>query len=745
MKRKVFGLGILAAAALAVSPERLTGCGPFFETTLFTLKYHPTFPLDQYAAGRLGVVKPTLYREFLFVGYRYLSAKPMTEEERASLSQPSPPGPAQAEAAGSHDQFRVWLDARARIAGLPAVTQVSVFRKLPGSDWQSYVNCNDDAFQNAATTLERRLQTFGAAHAGISAWVQAQDAVFSNCAGGEAIPPAPEAGLPALLKADRMYQTGAAYFYAEKFDEAERRFRDIASDPGSPWSKISPYLAARAMIRKSTLSSGDGKFDRDALSQAEKLLASIVEDPARKEIHGAARRLLDFAAVRLRPADRLRELTKELTAPSKGEDLRQKLVDYERLLTNETLDGATVRDSGDLTDWILNFRAVGEVALAHSLVKWKETGSSAWLLSCAVKISSVHPESGAILQALAGVARGSPAFGTAAFHRIRLLEESGQKDSVRQVLDALLPDLRASMPPSSLNLFLAQRMKLARTLDEFLRFAPRMASGIESVDGEEPWHSVGAGAGKQAPPERSLFDSDSAGVFSRAMPLAMLRRAATGANLPAHLKKQLVTAAWVRAVLLDRHETARLLSEPLGRFYPELRPLVDRYGSASSLDEGRFAAVHLLLKAPGLKPYCTSGIQRKANAAKIDAFRDNWWCSFSVRTEAAAEPERPVEFPEFVTDAERAAFRREWEKLLQLDTAPNYFGQVVLSWARNHPGDPRAPEALHLVVKATRFGCVNQASGKYSQACFQLLHRKYPESAWAKLTKYWYGSPRPAG
>src|SRR5439155_25515195 len=145
-------------------------------------------------------------------------------------------------------------------------------------------------------------------------------------------------------------------------------------------------------------------------------------------------------------------------------------------------------------------------------------------------------------------------------------------------------------------------------------------------------------------------------------------------------------------VLLDRHETARLLSEPLGRFYPELRPLVDRYGSASSLDEGRFAAVHLLLKAPGLKPYCTSGIQRKANAAKIDDFRDNWWCSFSARTEAAAEPERPVEFPEFVTDAERAAFRREWEKLLQLDTAPNYFGQVVLSWARNHPGDPRAPE-----------------------------------------------------
>ena len=103
-----------------------------------------------------------------------------------------------------------------------------------------------------------------------------------------------------------------------------------------------------------------------------------------------------------------------------------------------------------------------------------------------------------------------------------------------------------------------------------------------------------------------------------------------------------------------------------------------------------------------------------------------------------------MEFPEFFTDSERAAFRREWEKLLQLDTAPNYFGQVVLSWARNHPGDPRAPEALHLVVKATRFGCVNQASGKYSQACFQLLHRKYPESAWAKLTKYWYGSRKSA-
>jgi hypothetical protein len=48
------------------------------------------------------------------------------------------------------------------------------------------------------------------------------------------------------------------------------------------------------------------------------------------------------------------------------------------------------------------------------------------------------------------------------------------------------------------------------------------------------------------------------------------------------------------------------------------------------------------------------------------------------------------------------------------------------------------PEALHLVVKATRFGCTDDATGRYSRDAFQLLHKKYEDTKWAKITPFWY-------
>jgi|WetSurMetagenome_2_1015567.scaffolds.fasta_scaffold828404_1 hypothetical protein len=71
-------------------------------------------------------------------------------------------------------------------------------------------------------------------------------------------------------------------------------------------------------------------------------------------------------------------------------------------------------------------------------------------------------------------------------------------------------------------------------------------------------------------------------------------------------------------------------------------------------------------------------------------------------------------------------------------TAPDYFGKIVIPWAKKHPADSRAPEALHLTVKATRFGRTDSESGKLSREAFQLLHSKYANTEWAKKTPYWY-------
>ena len=62
----------------------------------------------------------------------------------------------------------------------------------------------------------------------------------------------------------------------------------------------------------------------------------------------------------------------------------------------------------------------------------------------------------------------------------------------------------------------------------------------------------------------------------------------------------------------------------------------------------------------------------------------------------------------------------------------------VLAWAKRTPDDPRMPEALHLAVRSTRYGCTNAKTTQFSKQAFQLLHKQYPKSPWAQQTKYWY-------
>jgi hypothetical protein len=62
----------------------------------------------------------------------------------------------------------------------------------------------------------------------------------------------------------------------------------------------------------------------------------------------------------------------------------------------------------------------------------------------------------------------------------------------------------------------------------------------------------------------------------------------------------------------------------------------------------------------------------------------------------------------------------------------------VLAWAQRASNAPRVPEALHLVVRATRIGCTDADTGAFSKAAYDLLHQCYPKSPWAQKTKYWY-------
>ena len=76
--------------------------------------------------------------------------------------------------------------------------------------------------------------------------------------------------------------------------------------------------------------------------------------------------------------------------------------------------------------------------------------------------------------------------------------------------------------------------------------------------------------------------------------------------------------------------------------------------------------------------------------------------------------------------------------LQALGSAPNYLCRMAIDWTEKNPNDPRSPEALHLAVRSTRYGCTDKDTGRWSRAVFDLLHRRYPNTTWANNTKYWF-------
>ena len=91
----------------------------------------------------------------------------------------------------------------------------------------------------------------------------------------------------------------------------------------------------------------------------------------------------------------------------------------------------------------------------------------------------------------------------------------------------------------------------------------------------------------------------------------------------------------------------------------------------------------------------------------------------------------------FLRPDQNSSGNEQSSRLRKLQSAPVLLGERVLEWAKTHPQDKRLPEALHLVVRATRWGC-GKDKGRVSQAAYRILHQRYPDSEWTTKTPYWY-------
>ncbi len=744
-------------AALVSNPPDLTSCGPFIPTAAFSFWRIPDDAQGSFARGQLGIIQPGFPRNYLIIAYRHLAGIGLNAEERAALFAPevyqSPESP-------QPDAIDQWKKARASVAGGAAAPDINSFKGLSGDGFYlNYLNCGDDAFRTAAKTLGDRVGRFGAQSPVVKQWVAAQDEVFANCAGGPSIPAAIEGSADAWARADRAYQIAAAHFYAGDYDIAGKMFQSITEDRASPWRESASYLAARCVVRKATLSVKGQGFDRDQLAAAGAQLQKILNDPAQKAMYPAARRLLDYVGARLNPGDRMHSLAQALLQKNAQATIQRSSLDY-RFLYDQLEAGnfggmKTLPADDDLSAWILAFQTHDAESTKKAASEWRARRTLPWLVAA---VSMAHGEDAAasdLVAAAQKVGHDSPGYATVSFHAIRLMEEQKHTEEARAALDKLLASEGGRLPESALNLFRAERMKAATNWDEFLKYSVRISVGTAvafTQYGNADQPGMEDPNGPQDKPKPGL-DVDAALILNEQTPVALWLDAARREALPQSVRREVATAGWVRAVLLGDEKTAQSLAPILQNLAPDLKTSLAAYVDAKDDRARTFAAVFTMLRNPGLRPYVQIGFGRGSPVDKIDDFRDNWWCSFAPVENGSLpgyyRPASTIGEPlhelyrdggpkaQFLPAEELARGKAEWARLASLAAAPDYLAAQTIDWAKSNPGDARAAEALHLAVRATRYGCSEQKT-PYSKQAFDLLHKQYPNSEWARKTKYWY-------
>lgn len=752
----------LLLSLLLCGQSPVYACGPFARDAIFSYVKHPDFPLEDFARGQLGVLQPTYARSYLYVAYRNMSGLSFSPAEQQALVSLWKERFAYDWANSVGDGKETWLAARKKVKSAGPDPEIEPYRASGKEEYDSFLNCPNEAFETAAHTLDARIKQFGADSPEVKDWLQAQDKVFANCASGETIPEAATSSSAQVIRADRAYQIAAAKFYAMKFDDAKAEFEKIASDSSSQWHETAQYLVARSLIRKASL--GEDAKRNETLSQAESELKRTIADKKQGPLHDSAAGLLNLVKLRLRPEERLRELAGSLMKREANADLKQELWDYTIILDKYLGDEGEPVDENvkknldkvitdDLSDWLRNFQADDKASYEHALEKWRKTDSRAWLIAALSKTAGRDAATPALIAAADRIETNSPAYATASFHVVRLLLESGDRAGARSRLDEIL---KQNLPPSAVNQFLHQRMLLASTLEEFLKYAQRRPSAFSwGDDGREipiEPKELSEDSDLKQLAGRTLFDVDAAEIINDHLPLSLLLEAANSRTLPDHLRKRVALAAWTRAIMLDNTEAGKALAPILSSLAPEMKPLLDEYMAATNAANRKAAALYTLLKFPGTRPFVDAGVGRTTPLNERDSFRDNWWCDRSPGTVASEEEDEggtgkatnnaaskaEAMQLDFLSAAQKDVGRKERAAMLALGTGPNYLAREAVDWANRMPNNPRVPEALHLAVMATRYSCADKNTGPLSKAAWQLLHSRYKNSVWAKKTPYWF-------
>jgi len=421
-------------------------------------------------------------------------------------------------------------------------------------------------------------------------------------------------------------------------------------------------------------------------------------------------------------------------------------------------------------------------ALAHARERWAATRDEAWLVAALTLVQPGAPEAASLAAAAAKVSPDAPAWLSAQYHLGRLTLATVAPAATRTRLDAVLR--RADLSTNDRNLFTAQRMQLAADAGEFARLALRKRLCAESdekngcvrgfwqADVSQP---LGVYDGEGYAGTRG-FGEDARAVIDR---LPLKTRVALGrdAQIPAKLRMDIALTNYARAVALGDHATVDSLTTDLEMLLPQLAAEWRGIRATPVGPDKRFRELFVLAKVPGMRTDLVDYVRPEGAVAD---FQQPWTDWLFLPRGRPVKPEPPAlalyqalgtgvdgETPDAATDlaclgecgaggsplrlpdfaaagaaqaaAERGYFVRippsYGEEPPPPPAAASAAWDEMLAFAQANPKHPQVPEALYWLIRAGRWGGSHNHSGKRA---FQLLHKAYPTSTWAKRSPYFY-------
>jgi hypothetical protein len=738
-------LAWLAALLLALSGSSAWASGDYeLPEDAYTPEFH-ILPdeLPAYAAGQLGVLQGSYWRVYQFLAWRALSGMPLSKDELESLHVDGWLAGPLADNRGENGDGQGdngvadWVAARQPLA--PPGPGINVNRDA--ANYEAFLNCPADAFLNAASTLQDRLKQYGEAQAKI--WLAGQDAVFQNCGAppsqaGQAaqaeppavLPPDLPAAAPAWLVRDHAYQSAAALFYAERFDQARAAFLAVGKDADSPWQALGNYLAARCLLRKASLQGGEGA---DADAARRKLMEQGRQElVAASKSFPAALGLVGWVDMRIHRDERRAQIEQVLTQARLDPQFPLLVADYILIMDDLGREQMMASPSA-LTAWIGAMQAVYSdsyaggttegleasrtAALALARARMKDKPQPLWLVPLLLN-ARAGELSAKELAAAAAVPPSSPAYETLQYHLARLALLGGHGADAAAVVARVLDKDGARMSVAAHNRWLGLQMLSSADDAGFLKAAPRHAT----AGGEQ----AAGGA-----PQDDYRDDFYASLFGM-MPVEELIRLRQRPGVPDALHKRIAEVAWTRAVLLEDYAAADGITDAVAEGRDTTRPLYERYNSAPDPAAKRIAASLILANTPELVP------ESRDTAGRAH----DWGCLadgavFPTDTLATAAPAYLAPAQVSKAAAERAA-------LDKLPVRTSYLIPIVMAWAAKNPQDEEGPKALHFLVQSTRYDhrCkyspANSADHNYSEDAFRMLHKQFPKSGWTRDTPYHY-------